>query len=52
MRAENLYNGVVTVGCRFSFTIPVEMPARRDSTFGPLEPETTTNLSASSVASE
>ena len=52
MRAENLYNGVVTVGCRFSFTIPVEMPARRDSTFGPLEAETTTNLSASSVASE
>ena len=26
MRAQNLYNGNVAVGCRFSFTLPVETP--------------------------
>ncbi len=26
MRAQNLYNGNATVGCRFSFTLPVETP--------------------------
>ena len=26
IRAENLYNGSAIVGCRFSFTIPVEIP--------------------------
>jgi PAS domain S-box-containing protein len=26
MRAQNLYNGTVAVGCRFSFTLPVETP--------------------------
>ncbi len=26
IRAQNLYNGNVTVGCRFSFTLPVETP--------------------------
>jgi PAS domain S-box-containing protein len=28
MRAENLYNSSTVVGCRFAFTIPVELPAR------------------------
>jgi len=28
MRAQNLYNGASIVGCRFSFTLPVEIPAR------------------------
>ena len=27
MRAQNLYNGDGVVGCRFSFTLPVELPA-------------------------
>ncbi|HEU4459331.1 MAG TPA: PAS domain S-box protein [Methylibium sp.] len=27
IRAENLYNGAAVVGCRFAFTIPVEVPA-------------------------
>ena len=27
MRAQNLYNGEAVVGCRFSFTLPVELPA-------------------------
>jgi PAS domain S-box-containing protein len=26
IRAENLYNGTIAVGCRFSFTLPVETP--------------------------
>jgi C4-dicarboxylate-specific signal transduction histidine kinase len=26
IRAQNLYNGNVTAGCRFSFTLPVETP--------------------------
>jgi hypothetical protein len=30
MRAENLYNGTAIVGCRFSFTLPVDLPARLD----------------------
>jgi hypothetical protein len=30
MRAQNLYNGSLIVGCRFSFTLPVELPQRTD----------------------
>jgi len=32
MRAQNLYNGEVVVGCRFSFTLPVELRERSDVT--------------------
>jgi C4-dicarboxylate-specific signal transduction histidine kinase len=28
MRAQNLYNGSTIVGCRFAFTLPVELPSR------------------------
>ncbi len=28
MKAQNLYNGSLIVGCRFSFTLPVDLPAR------------------------
>jgi PAS domain S-box-containing protein len=31
MRAQNLYNGALVVGCRFSFTIPVEVAPRTDA---------------------
>jgi PAS domain S-box-containing protein len=31
MKAENLYNGAAVVGCRFSFTLPVEIPARNEA---------------------
>ena len=31
MRAQNLYNGTLAVGCRFSFTLPVDMAARIDA---------------------
>ena len=31
MRAQNLYNGALAVGCRFSFTLPVETLHRADA---------------------
>jgi C4-dicarboxylate-specific signal transduction histidine kinase len=34
MRAENLYNGEHIVGCRFSFTLPVEPAPRTESADG------------------
>ncbi len=47
MRAQNLYNGSQAVGCRFAFTLPVELPARTESATAPAEApspgETTTN---------
>jgi hypothetical protein len=30
MRAQNLYNGQLIVGCRFAFTLPVDLPLRTD----------------------
>ena len=44
MRAQNLYNGSQAVGCRFSFTLPVDLAARTDTIAAPLEGETSTNL--------
>jgi hypothetical protein len=32
MRATNLYNGEVVVGCRFTFTLPVDIVARAELT--------------------
>jgi PAS domain S-box-containing protein len=32
MRAQNLYNGAMVVGCRFSFALPVELPSRAEGT--------------------
>ncbi len=32
MLAQNLYNGDLVVGCRFSFTLPVELPAATEVT--------------------
>jgi len=47
MRAQNLYNGALIVGCRFSFTLPVETTHRSDTGTpipDPLvEADTTTN---------
>ena len=43
MRAQNLYNGAQLVGCRFSFTLPVELAHRTDTVAAPLEGETSTN---------
>jgi len=30
MKAQNLYNGSTIVGCRFAFTLPVEVASRSD----------------------
>jgi signal transduction histidine kinase len=35
IRAENLYNGSTVVGCRFSFTLPIDMAARTESNTAP-----------------
>jgi PAS domain S-box-containing protein len=43
IRAQNLYNGSAVVGCRFSFTLPVELPPRADAL--PPAAVTTTNPS-------
>jgi hypothetical protein len=37
MKAQNLYNINLVVGCRFAFTLPVELPVRLDSGFAPAE---------------
>ena len=39
MRAQNLYNGEAVSGCRFSFTLPVEVPARGEATTSSAEPQ-------------
>ncbi|MCY7314312.1 MAG: PAS domain S-box protein, partial [Rubrivivax sp.] len=31
MKAQNLYNGTHIVGCRFAFTLPVEIPQKNDA---------------------
>ena len=47
MRAQNLYNAGQAVGCRFSFTLPVETPLRTDTAAAPSpEGETSTNPTA------
>jgi PAS domain S-box-containing protein len=39
MRAQNLYNGALVTGCRFSFTLPVDLSVRTDSAHAPLWPD-------------
>jgi C4-dicarboxylate-specific signal transduction histidine kinase len=34
MRAQNLYNAGLVVGCRFSFTLPVELASRTEAAVG------------------
>jgi PAS domain S-box-containing protein len=50
IKAQNLYNGESIVGCRFAFTLPVDLPARHhaepDSAFAPLEAASSTNPTA------
>ena len=35
IKAENLYNGTVVTGCRFAFTLPVEITVRHDESAVP-----------------
>ena len=46
IRAQNLYNGSQAVGCRFSFTLPVDITARTDAATALLEGDTSTNFEA------
>ena len=46
MRAQNLYNGIQVVGCRFSFTLPVELPIRNDPAAASSEAESPTHFTA------
>ena len=46
MRAQNLYNGAAVVGCRFSFTLPVEPAPRSDTSPAPLEADQPLNPTA------
>jgi PAS domain S-box-containing protein len=39
MRAQNLYNGDTVSGCRFSFTLPVDVPVRSDAASAVAEPQ-------------
>jgi len=43
MRAQNLYNGDTVSGCRFSFTLPVEVPVRGEATSLATEPQRESN---------
>jgi hypothetical protein len=54
MRAQNLYNGSLIVGCRFSFTVPVELTHRTDGGTAPQEqpadhPPTETQITSNST---
>ena len=46
MKAQNLYNAGAIVGCRFSFTLPVELPVRPDAAAPPAEADTPLELTA------
>jgi signal transduction histidine kinase len=39
MRAENLYNSGALTGCRFSFTLPVDLSGRAETIPAPLVSE-------------
>jgi C4-dicarboxylate-specific signal transduction histidine kinase len=43
MRAQNLYNGEAVSGCRFSFTLPVEVPVRSEPFSAAAEPQSDPN---------
>jgi len=46
MKAQNLYNAGSIVGCRFSFTLPVELPLRPDAAALPAEAASPLELTA------
>ncbi len=49
MRAQNLYNGAQAVGCRFSFTLPVDQALRTDTAAAPSEGLVSTHSTAQSA---
>ena len=50
MKAQNLYNGNSIVGCRFAFTLPVEIPVRAEpaALAADAEPTTPSNSTVTS----
>ena len=46
MRAQNLYNGSLIIGCRFSFTLPVELPQRTDPGVALADPSVETDTTS------
>jgi PAS domain S-box-containing protein len=46
MRAQNLYNGSLIVGCRFAFTLPVELPQRTDPGVASIDPSVETDTTS------
>ena len=48
MRAQNLYNGNAIVGCRFSFTLPVETATRQEQSHPPAEAGATAEVTTPS----
>jgi PAS domain S-box-containing protein len=55
MRAQNLYNGQQIVGCRFAFTLPVELAGRGDAgaeSSAPARPDSLQNAAVRAAATE
>jgi PAS domain S-box-containing protein len=50
MRAQNLYNGDTVCGCRFSFTLPVEVPVRGEAAMPSAEPQRDPNPNSTVVS--
>jgi PAS domain S-box-containing protein len=46
MKAQNLYNGSHVVGCRFAFTLPVELPARTEGAGAPAAVPSTSTVTS------
>ncbi|MFO1219873.1 MAG: PAS domain S-box protein [Burkholderiaceae bacterium] len=46
IKAQNLYNGTTVVGCRFSFVLPVDLPARTDAQAPAATPDAAPNPAA------
>ncbi len=46
MKAQNLYNGSLIVGCRFAFTLPVELPQRTDPGVASIDPSVETDTTS------
>ena len=51
MKAQNLYNAGAIVGCRFAFSLPVELPGRTDlAQPQPAEPDTSLEMTAQTTS--
>jgi PAS domain S-box-containing protein len=51
MRAQNLYNGAIVTGCRFAFTLPVDLTSRAEPLPVPEVPEETAAANPNAASS-